>query len=50
MVMEQECFVVAAYVIAAVVLLAVCVDSYVRWRRLRVDYQKLFGRKDKADA
>lgn len=50
MVMEQECFVVAAYAVAAVILLTVCVDSYLRWRRLRADYQKLFSRKDKADA
>lgn len=50
MVMEQEYFVVAAYAVAAVILLAVCIDSYLRWRRLRTDYQNLFGRKDKADA
>lgn len=50
MVMEQECFVVAAYAITAVVLLVVCADSYVRWRRIRADYHRLFARKDKRDA
>ncbi len=50
MVMEQECFVVAAYAVTAVVLLAVCIDSYLRWRRIRSDYQRLFARKDKTDA
>lgn len=50
MVAGQESFVVAAYIVAGVVVLAVCVDSYVRWHRVRVDYQRLFTRKDKQDA
>ncbi len=50
MVMEQECFVVAAYAVTAIVILAVCVDSYLRWRRIKGDYQRLFARKDQQDA
>ncbi len=47
---EHMHFVIAAYSFAALVLVAVCLDSYLRWRRVRVDYQRLFARKDKADA
>lgn len=50
MVIEQECFVVAAYGVTAIVLLAVCLDSYIRWRRVKGDYRRLFARKDKPDA
>ncbi len=50
MIAGQEGFVMAAYIVAGVVVLAVCVDSYVRWRRVRADYQRLFARKDKQDA
>ncbi len=46
----QMFFVVAAYGFAAAVIIAVCLDSYLRWRRVKADYQRLFARKDKTDA
>ncbi len=43
-------FVIAAYAFAALALGALCIDSYLRWRRVRAEYRKLFDRKDKTDA
>lgn len=43
-------FVIAAYAFAALALGALCIDSYLRWRRVRADYRRLFERKDGADA
>lgn len=43
----HEWFVAASYGVTAVLLLAVCLDSYVRWRRVKQDYLRLFARKDK---
>lgn len=48
--MTQQFFVIAAYSVAAVVLIGICADSYIRWRRVRGDYHRLFARKDKESA
>ncbi len=43
-------FVIAAYAFAARALGALCIDSYLRWRRVSAESRKLFARKDKTDA
>ena len=43
-------FVFLAYFFTTVILFVICLDSYLRWRRVRSDYQRLFARKDKESA
>ena len=42
--MERGCFVLAAYGVTAVIVLLLCVNSYLHWRRIKSDYQRLFTR------